>query len=187
MGLKIIGNTLSNWFKPSWSDSTSVEGTLTTTSIPYFTGTNIVENPNGIVMTGLSANYINRWWKTELDYKDYSLEDLDTKPLFRYVKKTFPFVVDISSIDREISTIAFNTTTLLPERGNIFQVNVILTPTHFSEVFQDEELRLKLHRLMVEKLTDLIRCMYDNVRPEEIQFVFHPEKTETLLEYIKDC
>ena len=131
--------------------------------------------------TLMPNDYYTTWCGTTYNDEFYT-KKIDPKPLFRYVKRMFPFVVDIPKIKQEKEVLYYDPYTMSPKSGKLFEVTVTLSPTHFSEVFLNEKVKDTLNNVMKNSLSSLIICMYENIQEGTIQFEFVPDKSETLLE-----
>ena len=99
--------------------------------------------------------------------------DLNIEPLKRYVKRWFPFILDITSIQTKT-------------RRDGITISMVVSPTHFSETFSNNRITIILSDRLNEKLTPLLRTMFPEHMPDGVDasYVFFPEKSETLLELL---
>lgn len=148
------------------------------------TSTSTILGMQGYFNSGITSNYITKWCGTTYN-EEYYTKKIDPKPLFRYMKKMFPFVVDIPRITHTKQAVYYNPNTFNPVHGKLFEITVTLHPTHFSETYVDDDVRKKLAETMRTRLSQLIKCMYEEITDGCITFVFEPAKSETLLEDMK--
>lgn len=131
--------------------------------------------------TSMPNDYYTTWCGATYN-DEFRTKKIDPKPLFRYMKRMFPFIVDVVKIEKHKPVILYDPNSFQPVSGELFEIHVSLSPTHFSEVFSNDTTKKTLRDVMILSLSGLIRCMYENVKEGAIQFEFVPDKSETLLE-----
>lgn len=109
---------------------------------------------------------------------------LNPDTLIPFVKKLFPYIVDVSTVCATLEKEIYHGE-IHSKKCKSIRVYLILKPTHFSETFMDTTLEKLLKDKLDGKLSPLIKCMYPDYRTENINYIFSPEKTSTLLKEIK--
>lgn len=112
-------------------------------------------------------------------------KQFDVSPLRHYMKKWFPFVKDILDVKGGKGVTKYNPMTFNAITSSRFEIHILVSPTHFAETFSNQGLDSALKKHMNDKVTPLLKCMYSEFSGEPT-YLFFPEKTETLLEYIKE-
>jgi hypothetical protein len=106
--------------------------------------------------------------------------ELDITPLKRFVKKMFPFVIDISYLKVGESTYTDGRRTLHnPE------IKLIVSPTHRAELYS-EDIEDKVKNYIRKKLIPLLVAMYEinSGSGFGLQIYFGSERSETILEHL---
>ena len=104
--------------------------------------------------------------------------ELDVTPLRKFVKKMFPFVIDISYLKVGESTYTDGRRKL-----DNPQIKLIVSPAHRAELYSDDiEYKVKNH--IREKLTPLLRTMYEISPGFGLEIYFGSERSETILEHL---
>jgi len=98
---------------------------------------------------------------------------LDAAPLRHYMKKWFPFIIDVLEVNIDSY-----------QKGNL-RISLLISPTHFAETFSNSGLDSVLKKKMNEGIVPLLKCMYEEFGDQEPTYLFFPQKTETILEYLK--
>ena len=107
-----------------------------------------------------------------------SIIELDVTPLRKFVKKMFPFVIDVSHLKvNETGYTDGRKTMSNPE------IKLIVSPTHRCELYsEDIEDKVKSH--IREKLIPLLTTMYEINSGFGLQIYFGSERSETILEHL---
>lgn len=110
----------------------------------------------------------------------YQQIELDVTPLRKFVKKMFPFVIDISYLKVGESTYTDGRRAL-----DNPQIKLIVSPAHRAELYS-EDIEDKVKNHVREKLIPLLRTMYEINSGFILQIHFGSERSETILEYLKE-
>ncbi len=107
-----------------------------------------------------------------------SIIELDVTPLKKFVKKMFPFVIDVSQLKvNETGYTDGRKTMSNPE------IKLIVSPAHRCELYsEDIEDKVKSH--IREKLIPLLTTMYEINSGFGLQIYFGSERSETILEHL---
>lgn len=107
-----------------------------------------------------------------------SIIELDVTPLKKFVKKMFPFVIDVSQLKVDETGYTDGRKTISnPE------IKLIVSPTHRCELYsKDIEDKVKSH--IREKLIPLLTTMYEINSGFGLQIYFGSERSETILEHL---
>ena len=106
--------------------------------------------------------------------------ELDVAPLKRFIKKMFPFVIDISYLKVDESKYTDGRRIL-----DNPQIKLIVSPAHRTELYS-EDIEDKVKNHIREKLIPLLRTMYEINSGFTLQIHFGSERSETILEYLKE-
>ena len=106
--------------------------------------------------------------------------ELDVAPLKRFIKKMFPFVIDISYLKVDESKYTDGRRIL-----DNPQIKLIVSPAHRTELYS-EDIEDKVKNHIREKLIPLLRTMYEINSGFILQIHFGSERSETILEYLKE-
>ena len=99
------------------------------------------------------------------------------KVLNKYLKKMYPFIVDVDSINymksrRVMNSSQFNTRAM---------VNVYVSPRHFCELM-DERVSRKLENHMVKETIQLFQASVNpDVNSNNLQYIFFPDVEEVTI------
>jgi hypothetical protein len=104
--------------------------------------------------------------------------ELDVTPLNRFIKKMFPFVIDISYLKVNESKYTDGRRTL-----DNPQIKLIVSPTHRAELY-NEDIEYKVKNHIREKLIPLLRTMYEISPGFGLEIYFGGERSETILEHL---
>lgn len=104
--------------------------------------------------------------------------ELDITPLRKFVKKMFPFVIDISHLKVSESTYTDGRRIL-----DNPQIKLIVSPAHRSELYS-EDIEYKVKNHIREKLIPLLRTMYEISPGFGLEIYFGSERSETILEHL---
>ena len=110
--------------------------------------------------------------------KNYGQIELDITPLNRFIKKMFPFVIDISYLKVNESKYTDGRRTL-----DNPQIKLIVSPTHRTELYS-EDIEYKVKNHIREKLIPLLRTMYEISPGFGLEIYFGSERSETILEHL---
>jgi hypothetical protein len=106
--------------------------------------------------------------------------ELDITPLNKFVKNMFPFVIDVSFLKVNESTYTDGRRTLENP-----QIKLIVSPAHRAELYSgDIEDKVKNH--IRKKLIPLLKTMYEISTGFGLEIYFGSERSETILEHLKD-
>ena len=106
--------------------------------------------------------------------------ELDVTPLKRFIKKMFPFVIDISYLKVDESKYTDGRRILDNPK-----IKLIVSPAHRTELYS-EDIEDKVKNHIREKLIPLLRTMYEINSGFTLQIHFGSERSETILEYLKE-
>jgi len=111
---------------------------------------------------------------------------LDPKPLSHFLKKEFPFVLDVTSINYEGGVRMYNPNTfdVVDSKNSVLEIVIVVSPTHYSEL-TNNVIERKIKNKMNELLEPLLKCMYSEYYKREPRILFFPDKSETILEFVK--
>jgi hypothetical protein len=104
--------------------------------------------------------------------------ELDVTPLNKFIKKMFPFVIDISYLKVNESKYTDGRRTL-----DNPQIKLIVSPTHRTELYS-EDIEYKVKNHIREKLIPLLRTMYEISPGFGLEIYFGSERSETILEHL---
>ena len=108
---------------------------------------------------------------------------LNTETLVPFLRKLFPYVIDITTICATLEK-EYRQGEVNSKKCKSLRVYITLSPTHFSETFMDTTVEKLLKDKLDCNLSPLIKCMYPEYRTENINYIFSPQKTTTLLNEI---
>ena len=187
-----LSRLISSWFR-------NPQTNVTSNQIPRFQGLDGPlgnannPGPNGqpgaipLGITGHTAYYHNNLYGSSFfNVIEPTKEVIDHKSLERFAKRFCPFISSIQDIVYEQHAMVYSHTTHTPTPSKLFQINVVLNPTHFAEVTTNKRIKYKTDEVLKEKLTPLIKCMYGVTMEQSIVFVFHSEKSETLIDVLNE-
>ena len=104
--------------------------------------------------------------------------ELDVTPLNKFIKKMFPFVIDISYLKVNESKYTDGRRTL-----DNPQIKLIVSPTHRTELY-NEDIEYKVKNHIREKLIPLLITMYEISPGFGLEIYFGSERSETILEHL---
>jgi len=110
--------------------------------------------------------------------RDYSQVELDITPLNRFIKKMFPFVIDISYL--KVNESKYTDGRRILDNP---QIKLIVSPTHRTELYS-EDIEYKVKNRIREKLIPLLRTMYEISPGFGLEIYFGSERSETILEHL---
>jgi len=110
--------------------------------------------------------------------RDYSQVELDITPLNRFIKKMFPFVIDISYL--KVNESKYTDGRRILDNP---QIKLIVSPTHRAELYS-EDIEYKVKNHIREKLIPLLRTMYEISPGFGLEIYFGSERSETILEHL---
>jgi hypothetical protein len=115
-------------------------------------------------------------------------KNMDETPIKHFIKKWFPFVIDVTHIQvSNGTTTTYDPYTFVPkQKGTIVTINLTMSSIHFTELYFDKNIEHTFNKRMDEKLHTLIRVLYADVVPIDfyLKLVFFPQKSSTILEYL---
>lgn len=161
----------------NYVDPSNISVETSTNDLPDITSSN--------EFMDLWMSYLSSDSNSFLEHNTYSYEEnnYDPKPLLRYIQKKFPFVLDITKIERKTvlgyNPIMYDTTINEP-----FRVYLKISSIHFSEIRLDFTTNQLLTSAMVEHLHQLINCMYSGVDKNSIEFIFETDKGNEIRDFI---
>jgi hypothetical protein len=102
--------------------------------------------------------------------------DGELKILNKYLKKMFPFIVEVDSIaNRNKSYDRYNDTRCrINGNKNSLNIHIYVSPLHFCELM-DDRVEKKLQSLMLKQSTALIKSIITDCNPDNIKFLFFPD------------
>jgi hypothetical protein len=106
--------------------------------------------------------------------------ELDITPLNKFVKNMFPFVIDVSFLKVNESTYTDGRRTLENP-----QIKLIVSPAHRAELYS-EDIEDKVKNHIRKKLIPLLKTMYEISTGFGLEIYFGSERSETILEHLKD-
>jgi hypothetical protein len=106
--------------------------------------------------------------------------ELDITPLNKFVKNMFPFVIDVSFLKVIESTYTDGRRTLENP-----QIKLIVSPAHRAELYS-EDIEDKVKNHIRKKLIPLLKTMYEISTGFGLEIYFGSERSETILEHLKD-
>jgi hypothetical protein len=106
--------------------------------------------------------------------------ELDITPLNKFVKNMFPFVIDVSFLRVNESTYTDGRRTLENP-----QIKLIVSPAHRAELYS-EDIEDKVKNHIRKKLIPLLKTMYEISTGFGLEIYFGSERSETILEHLKD-
>jgi hypothetical protein len=104
--------------------------------------------------------------------------ELDVTPLNRFIKKMFPFVIDISYL--KVNESKYTDGRRILDNP---QIKLIVSPTHRTELYS-EDIEYKVKNRIREKLIPLLRTMYEISPGFGLEIYFGSERSETILEHL---
>lgn len=110
--------------------------------------------------------------------RNYSQIELDIAPLNKFVKRMFPFVIDVSFLKVNESTYTDGRRIL-----DNPQIKLIVSPAHRAELYS-EDIEYKVKNHIREKLIPLLRTMYEISPGFGLEIYFGSERSETILEHL---
>ena len=125
-------------------------------------------NPCNMVLStvGLDRSYVRNEF------------ELDVTPLNRFIKKMFPFVIDISYL--KVNESKYTDGRRILDNP---QIKLIVSPTHRTELYS-EDIEYKVKNRIREKLIPLLRTMYEISPGFGLEIYFGSERSETILEHL---
>lgn len=107
----------------------------------------------------------------------------ELKILNKYLKKMFPFIVEVDSIFNgnksydlyNNSRDLYNDTRCRINSKNIsLKIHIYVSPLHFCELM-DDRVEKKLQSLMLRQSATLIKSIMTDCNPDNIKFLFFPD------------
>ena len=100
--------------------------------------------------------------------------DGELKILNKYLKKMFPFIVEVDSVLESKRKSIYNPHTFTPVSKGSLKINIYVSPLHFCELM-DDRVEKKLQSLMLKQSTTLIKSIMTDCNPDNIKFLFFPD------------
>jgi len=104
--------------------------------------------------------------------------ELDITPLNKFVKRMFPFVIDVSFL--KVNESKYTDGRRILDNP---QIKLIVSPTHRAELYS-EDIEYKVKNHIREKLIPLLRTMYEISPGFGLEIYFGSERSETILEHL---
>ena len=104
--------------------------------------------------------------------------ELDITPLNKFVKRMFPFVIDVSFL--KVNESKYTDGRRILDNP---QIKLIVSPTHRAELYS-EDIEDKVKNHIREKLIPLLRTMYEISPGFGLEIYFGSERSETILEHL---
>lgn len=112
--------------------------------------------------------------------RNYNQVELDITPLNRFAKKMFPFVIDILHL--KVNESIYTDGRRILDNP---QIKLLVSPAHRAELYS-EDIEDKVKNHIREKLIPLLRTMYEISPGYGLEIYFQSERSETILEYLKE-
>jgi hypothetical protein len=100
--------------------------------------------------------------------------DSELKMLNKYLKKMFPFIVEVDNIFVLKKDMIYDPNTFTPVSNELLQFNTYVSPLHFCELM-DDRVEKKLQALMIKQCGSLIKSIITDCNPDKVRFVFYPD------------
>jgi len=100
--------------------------------------------------------------------------DSELKMLNKYLKKMFPFIVEVDSVLESKRKSIYNPHTFSPVNKESLHINIYVSPLHFCELM-DNQVEKKLQSLMLKQCGSLIKSIMTDCNPDKIKFLFFPD------------
>ena len=97
--------------------------------------------------------------------------ETEIKMLNKYLKKMFPFIVEVDSILESKRTRSHTCSSVSNES---LHINIYVSPLHFCELM-DDRVEKKLQSLMLKQSATLIKSIMTDCNPDKIKFLFFPD------------
>ena len=110
--------------------------------------------------------------------RNYSQIELDITPLNKFVKRMFPFVIDVSFL--KVNESKYTDGRRILDNP---QIKLIVSPAHRAELYS-EDIEYKVKNHIREKLIPLLRTMYEISPGFGLEIYFGSERSETILEHL---
>jgi hypothetical protein len=104
--------------------------------------------------------------------------ELDITPLNKFVKRMFPFVIDVSFL--KVNESKYTDGRRILDNP---QIKLIVSPAHRAELYS-EDIEYKVKNHIREKLIPLLRTMYEISPGFGLEIYFGSERSETILEHL---
>jgi len=99
--------------------------------------------------------------------------ETETKMLDKYMKKMFPFIINVSDIEpitRKVIVSRNNASRVLIE----VHISIYVSPAHFCELM-DSRVEIKMNQYMLRETSFMIKSLIPNVDENKIKFLFFPD------------
>jgi len=99
--------------------------------------------------------------------------ETETKILDKYMKKMFPFIINVSDIEpitRKVIVSRNNASRVLIE----VHISIYVSPAHFCELM-DSRVEIKMNQYMLRETSFMIKSLIPNVDENKIKFLFFPD------------
>lgn len=93
----------------------------------------------------------------------------EVQVLNRFLKRMYPFVVEVTDIDTKTVRIHSR-----PNRQLRLTISAYVSPIHFCELM-DDRVNLKLNKRMGEECQVLLKSLIPDWDGEYVQFIFFPD------------
>lgn len=104
-----------------------------------------------------------------------TMETLDAKPLSIFLKKRFPWIIEVTEVTYRNKNNPFV--------HSVIRIHIIVNATHYVELMDP-----KIEKLVIEKLNEILKpllvSMYSVSHEPQQTIVFFPEYSETILELL---
>ena len=104
--------------------------------------------------------------------------ELDITPLNKFVKRMFPFVIDVSFL--KVNESKYTDGRRILDNP---QIKLIVSPTHRAELYS-EDIEDKVKNHIRKKLIPLLKTMYEISTGFGLEIYFGSERSETILEHL---
>jgi hypothetical protein len=95
--------------------------------------------------------------------------ETETKMLDKYMRKMFPFIINVSDIE-PITRTQNNASRVLIE----IHISIYVSPSHFCELM-DNRVEIKMNQYMLRETSFMIKSLIPNVDENKIKFLFFPD------------
>jgi len=99
--------------------------------------------------------------------------ETETKMLDKYMKKMFPFIINVSDIEpitRKVIVSRNNASRVLTE----IHISIYVSPSHFCELM-DNRVEIKMNQYMLRETSSMIKSIIPDVDENKIKFLFFPD------------
>ena len=98
----------------------------------------------------------------------------ELKMLDKYLKKMYPFIINVDSIFESKRKTINDPHTFSPVNKESLHINIYVSPLHFCELM-DNRVEKKLQSLMLKQCGSLIKSIMTDCNPDKIKFLFFPD------------